>query len=92
MAKNKIVATNKRAKSNKATGRNYAYDTAYQDSTKQVANRVKRNAARALVTKARGKAAVKGKDVDHKKSLKSGGSNSRKNLRVVSKKVNRGRK
>lgn len=92
MAKNKIKGTNKRPKSNKATGRDYSYDTEYQKKKKQVANRVKRNAARRLMTKTKGKAAMKGKDVDHKKPLKSGGGNGRKNLRVVSKSKNRARK
>lgn len=92
MARNKIVGKNKRAKSNKATGRDYSYDTEYQDKKKQVANRVKRNAARRLMTKAKGKAALKGKDVDHKKPLSKGGGNGKKNLRVTSKKKNRARK
>lgn len=92
MARNKIVGKNKRPKSNKATGRDYSYDTKYQNSKKQVANRVKRNAARRAMTAAKGKAALKGKDVDHKRPLKSGGSNAKSNLRVTTKKKNRGRK
>jgi len=48
-----------------------------------------RHRARRKVEKTRGKAAVKGKDVDHKKSLKSGGSNSKSNLRVRSVSANR---
>tara|TARA_R110002096_G_scaffold434707_2_gene657610 strand:- start:783 stop:974 length:192 start_codon:yes stop_codon:yes gene_type:complete len=36
-----------------------------------------------------GAKAIKGKDVGHKKSLKSGGSNGTKNLKVQSKKANR---
>lgn len=92
MARNKIVGKNTRKGSNKATGRDYSYDTKYQDSKKQVANRVKRNAARRAVVAAKGKAAVKGKDVDHKKPLSKGGSNSMSNLRVTTKKKNRSRK
>lgn len=92
MARNKIVGKNKRPKSNKATGRDYSYDTEYQDKKKQVKNRVKRNAARRLMTKTKGKAALKGKDVDHKKPLKSGGGNGKKNLRVTSRSKNRARK
>lgn len=92
MAKNKITAKNKRKGSNKATGRDYDYDTKYQDKPEQVANRVKRNKARREMTRAKGKAAMKGKDVDHKKPLSKGGSNSKSNLRLVSKKKNRGRK
>lgn len=92
MARNKIVGKNKRPKSNKATGRDYSYDTKYQNKKKQVSNRVKRNAARRAMTAAKGKAALKGKDVDHKKPLKSGGSNAKSNLRVTTKKKNRARK
>ena len=92
MAKNKIVAKNRRKGSNKATGRKYSYDTEYQDRPEQVANRVKRNKARREMAKSKGKAAMKGKDVDHKKPLSKGGSNSKGNLRLASKKKNRGRK
>ena len=92
MAKNTIVGKNKRAKSNKATGRDYDYDKDYQKSKKQVANRVKRNAARREMTKTKGKAAMKGKDVDHKKPLTKGGSNRKSNLRLTTPKKNRGRK
>lgn len=48
-----------------------------------------RHRARAKVIKERGAASVAGKDVDHKKSLKSGGSNSSKNLKASSVKSNR---
>ena len=34
----------------------------------------------------------KGKDIDHKKPLSKGGSNKRKNLRLVSKKTNRSKR
>ena len=88
--KNKVKATNKRPKSNKATGRNYDYDKKYQASEEQKKNRASRNSARAKVTKARGKAAVKGKDVNHKNGNPR--SNSLKNLNVETKKKNRGRK
>lgn len=92
MAKNNIKAKNKRPKSNLATGRDYSYDKKYEASKKQISNRSKRNAARAEMEKTHGKAALKGKDVDHKKPLKSGGSNSKSNLRISTKKKNRGRK
>jgi len=42
--------------------------------------------------KKHGKAKLKGKDVDHKKPLKKGGSNSMKNLRIRSVSKNRGDK
>lgn len=88
--KNNIKAKNKRPKSNKATGRDYSYDKKYQASEEQKKNRASRNSARAAVTKAKGKAAVKGKDIDHKNGRPT--DNSVKNLRVESKKKNRGRK
>ena len=53
------------------------------------AKRKKRNAARRAMAKKVGKAALKGKDVGHKKSLKSGGSNGPKNTKVQSRKSNR---
>lgn len=47
------------------------------------------NAARAKMVKAGLVKKGDGKDVDHKKMLKDGGSNARSNLRVVAKSVNR---
>ena len=88
--KNNVKAKNKRPKSNKATGRSYEYDKKYQASEEQKKNRAARNAARASVLKRKGKAAVKGKDVDHKDQNPR--NNGAKNLRVESKKKNRGRK
>ncbi|MBL0333755.1 MAG: HNH endonuclease [Chlorobi bacterium] len=83
---------NKKPKSNKSTGRDYSYDKEYQKSPTQVANRVKRNQARAEMIK-EGRAKVgDGKDVDHKKPLKNGGSNHKSNLRVISKSANRSKK
>lgn len=58
---------------------------------KTVGDRVKRNAARRAMEKKHGKAALKGKDVDHKTPIKDGGGNSKRNLRITSKKHNRGR-
>lgn len=54
--------------------------------------RAARNRARRKMEKKVGKAALRGKDVDHKKPLKKGGSNNLSNLRVQSPKKNRGRK
>ncbi len=62
----------------------------YQAQPAQKKKRAKRNAARAAVKKRRGAAAVRGKDVGHKTPLSKGGSNSAKNLKVQSKKKNRG--
>ena len=92
MARNKIRGKNTRPKSNLATGRNYSYDKEYESSKRQIKNRVKRNAARRQIAKSRGRSAIRGKDVDHRRSLKSGGSNKRSNLRIQTIKRNRGRK
>lgn len=48
-----------------------------------------RHKARRKVIKAVGKAAVAGKDVDHKTKLKNGGGNGVKNLRVRARAANR---
>ena len=61
----------------------------FQAKPAQVKNRTKRNQARAIMKKSG--ANVKGKDVDHKRPLSKGGSNTRGNLRVQSKSKNRAR-
>jgi hypothetical protein len=72
--------------------RKLLYDTRYQATPEQRKNRSHRNKARSLMIK-KGRAKVgDGKDVDHKKSMKSGGSNSLSNLRMRSKSANRGDK
>lgn len=48
-----------------------------------------RHRARRIVEKRSGKAAIKGKDVDHIKTVKSGGSNESSNLRIRSVAANR---
>lgn len=65
---------------------------AFHGKPEQIKNRASRNAARAKMTEKLGKAAVAGKDVDHKKPLKDGGTNDPKNLRLQSVSKNRGRK
>jgi 5-methylcytosine-specific restriction endonuclease McrA len=84
---------NKRPKSNLKTGRDYSYDKEYQKSPKQVKNRSARNKARKTAIKA-GKVRLgdRTKDVDHKKPLSKGGSNGRKNTRVMSSSKNRAKK
>ena len=70
--------------------RNYRaeYDR-YQGKPEQIANRAKRNAARAEMEK---KGIVRkgdGKDVDHKTPLVKGGGNGAGNLRAIPKSANR---
>lgn len=72
------------------SGRVYSdYDKKYQARPEQVRKRVLRNKARREMLKIHGKKALKGKDVDHKKALSSGGSGARSNLRIRSASSNR---
>lgn len=48
-----------------------------------------RHRARRIVENKLGKDAIKGKDIDHKRTIKSGGTNSESNLRVRSVSENR---
>lgn len=70
--------------------RKAAYDKAYNARPAQKKKRAMRNAARRELEREGLVHKGDGKDVDHKKPLKSGGSNSRSNLRVASEKANRG--
>lgn len=84
-----MASTKKRVR-NKSTGRNYRkeYDN-YQGKKEQIKKRTQRNAARRKMV-AEGKASKgDGKDVDHKRRIKSGGSNSSSNLRMKNKSANR---
>ena len=67
-----------------------AYDKAYNARPEEVAKRVKRNQARSEMEKAGKVAKGDGKDVDHKKPLKNGGTNAKGNLKVTSQTANRG--
>ena len=74
-----------------ASGRKYsAYDKKYQAQHAQVKKRVARNAARRLMIKKHGKAALKGKDVDHKRGTEAG--NGAKNLKIMYSSKNRAKK
>ena len=64
--------------------RNYRKEYAtFHAKPKQKKNRAKRNAANRKLKPG------KGKEVDHIRSMKKGGGNGKKNLRVVSRKTNR---
>ena len=70
--------------------RNYRkeYDN-YHSRPEQKRRRAGRNKARAIMTKSRGKAALAGRDIDHKD--RNPLNNGRKNLRISSKSINRSR-
>jgi hypothetical protein len=55
-----------------------------------VKQREERNQARAIMAKKVGKTALKGKDVDHKRMVKDGGTNAPSNLRIRTEHANRG--
>lgn len=65
------------------------YDKKYQARPEQVAKRVARNKARREAIKIHWKAALKGKDIDHKKALAKWWTNSKSNLRIIDKSKNR---
>lgn len=65
-------------------------DRGYNAQPHKIKHRSMNNQARATIVKEKGAQAVKGKDVDHKKMLKDGGSNARGNLRVQTQHKNRG--
>lgn len=62
----------------------------YDARPENVKKRSLRNQARSIVEKDLGKKAIRGKDIDHIKPVRSGGGNSRGNLRVENKSSNRG--
>jgi len=73
-----------------ANPRNYKQEyERYQGKPDQIGNRASRNKARAKVAKSKGKAAIKGKDIDHKDGNPR--NNSLANLRPQSKSINRRR-
>ena len=80
---------NTRKGSNLKTGRDYTYDTKYENSPKQVKLREKRNEANKAARKA-GKLKLGGtKEIHHKKPLSKGGSNKKSNITIISKSKNR---
>jgi hypothetical protein len=65
-------------------------DRGYNHEPVHIKGRTLRNQARTIMAKDLGKAAIAGKDIDHKVMVKDGGGNTRKNLRVRSEHANRG--
>lgn len=70
--------------------RKAAYDKAYNAKPDQKKKRAMRNAARREMEEKGLVHKGDGKDVDHKRMLRDGGSNAEGNLRVVSAEKNRG--
>lgn len=62
-----------------------------QDNPKAVAKASARKQARRIMERKYGKAALKGKDVDHIKPLAKGGTNALSNLRLIPSSTNRAR-
>ena len=69
--------------------RDYAKEYKASRRSDRRLDNIARKRARRAVIKSKGAAAVKGKEVDHKKPLKAGGSNSMSNLQILSVKANR---
>jgi hypothetical protein len=65
-------------------------DRGYNHTPTNIKKRSARNQARDIMKKEVGAAALAGKDVDHIRPVRSGGGNSRSNLRIRSEKANRG--
>ncbi len=76
------------AKTAKRRKRNYAKETAYENSPEQVRRRVARNRARQKAIKKYGKAALKGKELDHVGSHRTGPLD-KVPTKIVSKHANR---
>jgi len=64
----------------------------YHGKPEQIQNRAERVKARRMLEKTNAVTKGDGKDVDHKKPLRSGGTTTKSNLRVRSVKANRGDK
>jgi hypothetical protein len=82
-----------RPKSTKATGRKRNYDTEYSQyhgKPAQIKKRAQRNSARSTMAKTGAVKKGDGKVVDHKKPIRSGGTNAKSNLRVTSRSKNAG--
>jgi len=74
-------------KVNKASGRDYTYDTKYQSSPKQRKRRSERTATRAKLKREGKIGKNESRDLDHKD--KNTANKSKSNLRLITKKKNR---
>jgi 5-methylcytosine-specific restriction endonuclease McrA len=77
-------------KSHRTPGQIKRQSRGYNAEPANVAKRVQRNQARAMLMKEGVVRKGDGKDVDHKRPIRSGGSNTRSNLRAIAKGPNRG--
>jgi hypothetical protein len=76
--------------SHRTPGQIKRMDRGYNSTPEMIRRRGMQNKARTIMAKDLGKAAIAGKDVDHRVMLDDGGGNGRKNLRIQSEKQNRG--
>ena len=76
--------------SHRTPGQIHKMDHGYNHRPAIVKNREERNEARSIMRKEKGEAAIRGKDVDHKKKVIDGGTNARSNLRIRTEHWNRG--
>lgn len=76
--------------SHRTPGQIKRMDSGYNHEPQHIKGRSQRNQARTIMAKDLGRAAIAGKDIDHRVMVKDGGSNARSNLRVRSEHANRG--
>lgn len=76
--------------SHRTPGQIRKMDHGYNHRPDVIKDRSERNQARSIMRKELGDKAIRGKDIDHKKMVKDGGTNARSNLRVRSRHANRG--
>lgn len=76
--------------SHRTPGQIKRMDRGYNARPEMIDRRGMQNKARSIMAKDLGKAAIAGKDVDHRVMLDKGGGNSRSNLRIRTQKQNRG--
>lgn len=75
--------------SSKNYKRDYKQEQATASARNEDKDRAQRNKARRHATKVHGKTALKGKDIDHKVPMRSGGKTTKGNTRIRSVSANR---